>query len=298
MISFRCKHCGGEMSVSRIGALKCPYCGSKNFFSDSQLKEYKSFRQRMLEYLSAAADEEVAAQNMEWLWNYVETASFRDMDGMDITIEYIYKSMEDGIWMYCARRNVIYIYPADKKNLAQTTINSFSKITYPQADMKGLQRCFPVLAGKYELEDGSIMLVYSKNENMYPAGMFGSLPAAHVEWIISRLENIACVLAFSDMVHNGITTESVFINPVTHEAALFGGWYGARRTYQGTDIDLKDLRKTAIELLGEDYDNAPKPVKRFLESTPASSAYDDFDMWDKVIENELGGRHFAKFYQT
>lgn len=295
MISFKCKNCGGEMAVSRIGDLACPYCASRNFFSDRELQEYRTFRMRMLEYLRALAEEGESSRGLERLWDDAETCVFRAKDGTDITIQYIYKSMEDGIWMYSARKNVIYIYPKDKTRMADRTIETFQSIAYPQADMRGLDRCFPTLAGRYELEDESIMLVYSKDENMYPLAMFGSLPAKHVEWIISRLENIACVLAFNETEHGAMTTESVFINPLTHEAALLGGWYHCK-TAVGTSVkDLQDIRKVAEKMLGENYGDAPKPLISFIKKKPAKSAYDDFAMWDRVIEEELGGRHFTKF---
>lgn len=283
------------MAVSRIGDLACPYCGSKNFFSDRELEEYKTFRLRMLEYLSAVGDEEKLAENTDRLWKDTETIVFTDKDGMDITIQYIYKSVENGVCMYSARKNVIYIYPADKKKQADEAVSSFSKLTFPQADMKGLDRCFPVMAGRFELKDGSIMIVYSKSENVYPVALFGSLTAKHVEWIISRLENIACVLKYNDMIHGGITPDSVFINPKTHEAALFGGWHGSRKLIGVSDEDLKDIRLTATKLLGPEYGDAPQPLINFLKKAPANNAYDDFAMWDRVIEEELGGRHFTKF---
>ena len=295
MLIFRCKNCNAEMSVSRIGDLKCPYCGSHKFFSDKELSEYKEFRMRMLEYLSASANEESSSVNLERLWNNAETAEFLDSEKNPICIQYIYKSVNHGITMYAAIRNVIFIYPKDKRNYADMAIKAFSKVTFPQADMKGLGRCFPVFAGKYELEDESIMLVYSKDENMYPVGMFGALPAKHVEWIISRMENIACVLAFNDMIHGGINIDAVFINPITHEAALYGNWHLMKPYIRGISVDLQDIRTMAQKLLGEEYGDAPQPLIRFIEGQPADSAYADFAKWDKVIENELGGRHFTKF---
>ena len=295
MVNFKCANCAGEMAVSRIGDLKCPYCGSRQFFNDHELQEYKMFRKRILEYLSAAADDESAEGYLECLWSDYETEVLTDKNGTDITIQYIYKSIEEGISMYAARRNVIYIFPKDKSQMADMAVRQLSEVTFPQADMKGLRRSFPDFAGKYELADERVMLVYSKDENLHPVAMFGTLPAKHVEWIISRLENIACVLAFCDKCHGGITREAVYINTKTHEAALYGNWHKAGEQINGAKQDIKDIRMVATALLGEKYGDAPHPLIEFLESKPRENAYEDFEMWDKVIEEELGGRHFTKF---
>lgn len=295
MFSFKCRNCGGEMTVSRMGDLACPYCGSRNFFSDRELQEYKAFRLQMLEYLCAIAEDSEDTQSREKLWGHAETAEFTEKDGTDITVQYLYVGNEDGIRMYSARNNVIYIYPSSRTHLADAATASLSGMSFPQADMKGLERCFPTLVGRYELKDGSIMMVYAKAEDLYPLAVFGNLSAKHVEWIISRLENIACVLQYNDMSHGGISPESVFINPKTHEAALLGGWHKANLHGYASEKDLQDIRITAERLLGEGYGDAPEPLIRFLQGKPAKDAYDDFAKWDEVIERELGGRHFTKF---
>lgn len=295
MISFQCTSCGGDMSVDRIGELVCPYCGTKNFFSDKQLQEYKEFRLRMLEYLSAVAEDRKTSEGKEFIWSQAESATFQEVDGTDITIQYLYKGTEDGVDMYCAHSNVIYIYPKNAVNQAEEAINAFSKLSFPQADMRGLGRCFPSLVGRYDLMDGRQMLVYSKEEDFYPLALFGELIAEHVEWIISRLENIACVLLYNLMIHGGISIKSVFINPRTHEAALLGGWQKACIGTGTSEQDLKAIRRVAKEMLGEGCKTAPEALIRFIESKPARTAYEDFAIWDKVIEIELGGRHFTRF---
>ncbi len=295
MLSFQCNNCGGEMAVSRIGELACPYCGTHNFFSDSQLEQYKEFRLRMLEYLRGLADDEQTKASEERLWMNCEKVTFVDKDGTDITIEYVYKCIKDDVHIYAARKNVILVYPPNKVGDAKDAMDSFLKIEYPQADMRELNKCFPSLAGRFELMNGSYMVVLSKAESMYPVEMFGALTAKHVEWIISRLENIACVMEYNEMVHGGISPEHVFINPKTHEAALLGGWHQARDKRREDKTDLLDIRKTAKKLLGRDYGDAPKPLIKFIEGKPAQDAYDDFAKWDSVIENELGGRHFTEF---
>ena len=304
MLSFQCNNCGGEMAISRIGELTCPYCGTHNFFNDSQLTQYKEFRKRMLEYLSALAQNEETKASEDRLWTNSEKEIFVTSDGTDITIEYIYKGFEDGVHIYATRKNVILIYPKGRSEEGERAITMFSGLAYPQADVRDLARSFPSLVGRFLLDDGRLMIVCSKSESMYPVEMFGALPARHVEWIISRLENIACVMEYNEIVHGGITPANIFINPKTHEAALYGGWHKVKKNMDfragllklnHVTTDLQDIRQTAKQLLGKDYEDAPKPLINFINGRPAKDAYDDFGLWDSVIENELGGRHFSEF---
>lgn len=295
MLGFVCEACGGDMKVHHTGELNCPYCGAKNFFTDKQLADYKEFRLRMLEYLSAVAEDRKTPEGKAFVWNQAESIVLQDAEGTDITIQYIYHAKENGVDMYCANSNVIYVYSQGKTREADKAIKNFTGLTFPQADMRGLGRCFPKLAGDYKLKDGRRMLVYNKEEDFYPLALFGDLIPEHVEWIISRLENIACVLLYNEMRHGSISKNNVFINPRTHEAALYGGWEGAHTGVASSEADLRAVRLVAGEMLGEGYKNAPKPLIRFIESSPAPTAYEDFAAWDTVIETQLGGRHFTKF---
>ncbi len=294
-MDFKCKSCGGELNLSQDGVLVCPYCGSKQYMTDSQLREHQAFRQQLLAYMSASSSEREAARSAVDLWTHSDTAMYRDSEGSDIRIEYLYDCEIDGIRMYTARKNVICVYPADKKHLALAASRNVAKLTCPSADVKDMLQYFPILVGEYDLEDGGLMVVYAKSEGMYPVAMFRPVPAVHVMWIISRLENLACILAFSDLAHHGINGDTVFINPRTHEAALLGGWHQGETARNGSQKDLSDIRATAERLLGGDKADAPKPLLRFLRSSPRDLAYDDFAAWDAVIENELGGRKFREY---
>ena len=295
MLSFTCTNCSAEMSISRIGMLACPYCNAKKFFTDSELNQYRIFRKRMLEFISASAQSEEGVMHAERLWADAENTQFTDMNGDDIRIEYIYRCVEDGITVYTARRNILYHISEEKRDCAELMLRNIARLTYPQADMKGLAQCFPKFAGRFVLQDGSLLLVFEKRENFYPAAMFGELSAKHVEWIISRMENIACVLTYSELEHGGINPDAVFINPWTHEAALFGSWHRVRTTQTAETPDLKGIRDTAKSLLGEGIQTAPAPLLEFIEGKPGKDAYEDFAIWDEVIEKKLGGRHFTKF---
>lgn len=160
--------------------------------------------------------------------------------------------------------------------------------------MNKLPETIPQFRGQYKLADGRYLLVLNRGEDYYSLGMFGNLPYEHTAWVISRLENIACLLEYNEVVHGGLAIDAVFINPKTHQAALYGNWWLAgKMTDANKTKDLKGLREVAQKLL-KPYNNIPAMLKDFLKNSPAADAFSDFKLWDEVIEKGLGGRHFHK----
>ena len=296
MLNFKCPNCDGEMSVNSSGDLLCSYCDSKFNFTDKDLSEYKVFRRNMLYYLSAVANRTAAGEDAERLWQKAAEKVLASADGREITINYIYMSEQDGVQCYTARNNVLFIFPPTKTALADKFIAGTKLVSYPSADVRDLAQYFPVITGSFTLKDGSVMLSVSKPEEVFPLGAFGSLPPVHAAWIVSRLENLCCVLEYSGMTHGGITLNSLFINARTHELYLLGGWYNAQKTSSRTD--LTDLRKTVKHLMGRELGKAPVQFREFLDKKHLPDAYTDFADWDNVIETGFGGRRFEKLDLT
>ncbi|MCQ2516689.1 MAG: TFIIB-type zinc ribbon-containing protein [Saccharofermentans sp.] len=295
MLTFKCDNCGGEMTIHSSGNLVCPYCGSIQTFSDKELADYREFRKNILQYLVAVADDKETDTSTESFWSFAETKNFTIKDGTPLGVRYIYEAKDDDISMYCARENVIYHYPEAKRFWAKEALNKVTSITFPQAGDKDLSRCLPTFQGIYELEDNSIILVFRKSEDMYPLSMFGNLPYVHAAWIVSRIENICCLLKYNDVCHSGFTPDSIFINPRTHEAALMGNWHKANTLTLTNQVkDLKDMRSITTKVIGPMFNSIPDMFKSFLNDAPKADAYSDFEYWDYVIERGLGGRHFHK----
>ncbi|MBO4749494.1 MAG: hypothetical protein J5546_04195 [Lachnospiraceae bacterium] len=299
MISLKCKNCGGEMSVDGSGNLYCEYCGTKSAFRDDELLAYKNFRLQVLNYLRGLHDQKADGNSHEeLLWANAETAFFQTKDGNDVTIRYLYSFEEKDATVYLARNSVLYVYPAKKRDMAAAQLAGLERLSYPPADVKNLQECFPKFLGRYELEDGGVLLSFERPDNLFPLSMFGSLAPEHAAWITSRMENICCVLEYGKIMHGGINANAVFINPFTHHAVLFGDWKTARvgfvRDSDGVRDNLRDLRKLALRIMGTHASEAPKEFLAFLQSDPARDAFQDFERWDKVIEEGFGGRRFAK----
>lgn len=300
MIVYKCPNCGGEMSIDSSGALFCEFCGSKLNFSDKDLEGYKAFRSQMLNYLKNIHNISETDPSVDMIWSMAEKESFETKEGTPITINYI-NSAEDGhATMYVTRSAVLYLFPRAYAKEAELMQNGLSMLKFPEADIKGLGRCFPTLTGRFELKNGDILLSFAREATVFPLSIYGALPAHHVAWIISRMENIACVLEYSHLYHHDISINSIFINPVTHEAVLYGGWWNAGIKNSSllsaltVNKDLVDIRKTAKTILGYNGGTVPRELEVFLDERPSRDAFDDFAVWDEVIEKGFGGRHFHK----
>ncbi|MBR4813594.1 MAG: hypothetical protein IKZ69_06770 [Lachnospiraceae bacterium] len=311
MLSVKCRSCGGEMSVDSSGGLYCGYCGAKYEFSDRDLTGYRAFRSKMLEYLRAIHDQNTTGSGHEdSLWNNAETVSFKAGDGSNITVRYLYDHEDEGVTSYLTRKAALFVFPKGKRDEADRVLRNIAKVQFPPADVKGLADAFPKLSGRYELADGGVLLAFERQDNLFPLAMFGSLRPEHVAWVISRMENICCVLQYSSLVHGGISEESLWINPTSHHAVLMGHWWdvrsmqgaadglrGAVQSLFGADSakkDLKDLRKTADRVLGMKRADAPQALTEFLADSPEADAFADFEVWDQVIEKGFGGRRFSR----
>ena len=295
MISYKCKFCGGEMIISPSGDCKCGYCGSKSNFSDAQLREYREFRRNMLLYLSAVTERRNSIEDEEPLWANAGCETFVTEDGRPIQVKYLFRAEEEAVEMFFTQGAVLYVFPKEFGYLSDQMLQNINLVQYPSADMKDLPRLIPTLSMKLKLSDGGVLMAFQREPAFYPLGSFGSLPYEHVAWIFSRLENLCCLLEYSGLRQNGITLDAVYINPITHEAALYGGWWNTRQADHVGTTDLVSIRQLCLRLLGENRDSSPKPFLDFLKSAPGEDAYRDFERWDEVIEKELGGRRFAKF---
>lgn len=295
MISLKCKNCAGEMSVDLKGELVCPYCGSRNHFSDVEFAEYKNFRLNLLYYLRASADAAADAADDTFLWSHHDNVNFTAANGVNVSIDYLFCYEEDYVKTYVARDSVIFIFDDRDKHKIDDMISGIGMLDYPSADLKNLDKYFPKMKSRIELKDNKTLVAFSKPENVYPLYAFGNLKPEHAAWVVSRLENFACVFEFSGIVHNGLSINSVFINPRTHEAYLYGGWWKARRKRSlSKQNDLNELRKIASKLMGQYIADAPKEFKEFISGRPAEDAYADFGKWDEVIEKGFGGHKFIK----
>lgn len=311
MKNLTCKNCGGPMLPDASGlTAACRYCGTKYALNHEDTDYYLSFYKRMNGCFADSADDAARRRRADELWEDADTQTFACADGSEIEINHMYSYAVRGAEVYVARKNVLYRFLSDGEALAERTRRAVAALQYPGADMRGLAQFFPKISGGFPLADGSFLLALTKDPDEYPLCLFGRLSGRHAAWVISRLENLCCVLEYSGLVHPAVDAANIYVNPYMHTASLYGGWWLAAKhnavsSETGAPLKLRQnltgLRDTAAGLLG--YEKAgrvpatgeiPKPLADFINSMPKATAYDDFAYWDEMLIKSYGERKFIK----
>lgn len=277
MAILKCKMCGGTLDYDPVeDQAVCPYCGSKSTIYNRDRKLYEQFRNQF----AALLDRKPVPQMEEGFFVESSREELVREDGETIEIDYLAKRRADMCTMYVAKHNIIYLFDKEYEAYARRYKEMIGRITYPSKEMeRELSGYVPKLVTECRLSDGSWFLAIEKKEGVYPLGMLGTFTDRHVAWMISRLENLCCLLAYNQMVLNGFGLENLFVDPANHQIYLYGGWWfagfiGGRRAgvSQGVpcfgkakehlaaghrqnernsvSTDLYSIRQAAIGLLG------------------------------------------------
>ena len=291
LLNIRCDNCGAEYRISSRGEMVCRFCGSMVYLSDKDFKAYKNTRDEMLHNDRSINDETADEGDILHMWNNSSRVNFTTDRGVNITMDSFYSVILDDKEVYIGSNKVLIVFAS----ISEVTRfnNSLSQIMYPSADIKDLSRFLPNVTFKATLEDGRGIIVVSKSENIYPLFLFENLKATTVAWMISRFENLGCLLEFNDMDFDAISIEDIYINPKTHELFILDGWENVSRTPRRNY--LKDIRLIAKDIM--DVSTANDMCMQFLNGEPAATAYDDFGNWDDVIMKGFGGHNFHQFNQ-
>lgn len=289
LLNVRCDNCGAEYRISSRGEMVCRFCGSNVYLSDKDFKAYKNTRDNMLMSDRFTNDEAADTGDVLRLWNNGSTANFTTNRGVNISFDCYYSVILDDKEVYIGADKIAVIF-ANNFSLTNFTVN-LSQIEYPSADIKDLSRFLPAIVYKADLEDGRALIIISKTDNIYPLFLFENLKATTVAWIISRLENLGCLLEFNNMDFRALRVEDLYINPKTHELFILDGWDGVEKTSRRNY--LKDMRLIAKDIM--DTSTAPELCMKFLDGEPKETAYDDFSAWDEVIMKGFNGHNFHQF---
>lgn len=225
MAILKCKMCGGTLDYDPVHDLAvCPYCGSKSTIFDHDRKLFEQFQNQFAALLNQKPD----AAPEEGFWVESNREELIREDGEIIEISYLTKRRADMCTMYVAKRNVIYVFDGAHADYAARYRETTSQLTYPSPEMaRELANYVPKPVTECKLSDGRIFLAIEKKEGVYPLKMLGTLLDRHVAWVVSRLENLCCLLDYNGMVLNAFTADNLFADPANHQIYLYGGWWFA-----------------------------------------------------------------------
>lgn len=290
LFNIRCDNCGAEYRINSRGEMNCPFCGSKIYLNDKDFEEYLNTREEML--IKDKNDNDFANDmgDVRHKWNN-ELQIFLDAEnGKPVNLKYYYRFDRQDKIVFVGRNKVSILYtnPDDCVH----AIENFKNLEYPSSDIEKLSKGFPTILATVNLKDNKRLLVLDKAENIYPLAIFNKLDPKNVAWMISRMENTGCILQFNSLDFKNLTVYDIYINPKTHHVFFLDGWENVVPSSTTTNY-LKALRQIAKDqmILGR----APQKCIDFLEGAPATTAYDDFKLWDDVIMNGFNGHNFHPF---
>lgn len=296
MALLKCKMCGGSLSIDRAKNMAvCDYCGTSSVLYERDLQLYQQFEQIFASLLNQTRE---STEAEEGFWLEAQEEEVVKEDGTVISIRYLFKQKTDVATMYVARKNVIYIFEEQCEKFASHYVQTVNSIVYPTPEMEEeLKKYIPNIVMQCRLRDGGVLLAIEKPAGVYPLSSIGILVDRHVAWVISRLENLCCLLSYNKIVLQGIKLKNLFVDPATHQIYLYGGWWYAKKD-TGTK-DLEDLRLAAVGLLGypdlrslEKDTVLPEAFRKFLMDKSKKDAFDDFQEWDAVLMKSYGERRF------
>ena len=291
LMNVRCDNCGAEYRLSSRGELNCRYCGSKIYLTDEDFKDYLKTRDEMLR--KDKFNNDIINTDGDVLGFYRMSNKYNfDFGDRVVTrdITAIYNNSDKDILV--GLNTVAFIFKSF--DAYSRYLDNLKNIEYPSADIKKLSKYLPQILTDGKLVDGTYTIILNKDENVYSLEMFSDgLKSTTTAWIISRLENLGCLLEFNEYDMTNVCLEDIFINPKTHELYLLGGW-NSRITIKSSDrYYLKSIREIAKSIPTTDV--APQGYINFLNNNPAPTAFEDFNRWEHVINDTFGGHKFQKF---
>lgn len=263
------------------------------------------------------------------IWNPPGVLILSGTDGKTRTIKYFAKHkfelgesyLGDSLWTFVIGRT--------HEKLVYSGLKCIGTIRYPNEEFrKGLEDYLPKVEHYFETKDFFVIILRKKPNEIVLSDLIkhlgGKLDPKHAAWVVSRLFNLASFLQISQMTVNGITPDTVLIDPRRHTASLLGGWWYASQFGKGVStlppdvfklasrkflatkqadpvLDLDSIRNIGRVCLGDSSGNSfrtnkdiPAPMSSFLQLPSSSGAIEEYERWGKVLKESFGPRKFVE----
>lgn len=218
---------------------------------------------------------------------------------------------------YIAAKYVLYVLEPKFKDLATNAVTRIRALRYKTAPMEAEhKRYMPEIAKAFTTTgDNPVVLMHKNPTQLCLADvqeyLGGTVPQAHVCWILSSLYNLNCYLKWAGITHNDISPANYFIDAAAHNGRLIGGWWYAgleghkppavpHRTHRSAKdfttkaVDGSLIRLTGQELMGIGMMKAPAPFQRWLRGLGNKDSFIEYRNWSECLTASFGPRRYAE----
>lgn len=310
MQTVRCPSCGAALEPEHnLLTAQCKFCGITVTLSPNDLGVDMTTSGLLAEMFRGEAagvflKRKMEELNMDEYWkHHAQTITFVAEDGSVVEISYIHHAVSGNTSIFMGRTNVFLLF-SDSGDAARY-VDMVSTMQYPPDDKYSMKQFLPEVTHQFVLQDRKVLVVIHRGRHEYPLVSFQKLPDVHAAWVISRLENLCCLLEFNHLSLSDIDIRDIYINPETHQACLYGGLWRASRTPKiplhgnSYEAELLVVRRIAAEAMGysaieEIRGTIPDDFYTFLSEKPKEDAFADFSWWDVSLTLAYGKRVFRK----
>jgi hypothetical protein len=313
---------------------------------DNVAIEYKQLAKRF--FPGQPAGDEIVFQHINILrdaakkkiksgeWHIPGVLEITGKDDKVYRIKYL-KDFDFGLGRaYIANNFVAYLFEPNNDDLIKNAIKIISNFPFPISPIKSEREVRsefePRLTKiKYNIDTtkGHLLVLDKPADSIRLLDLLeyagGSLEPKHVAWILSELYNFCNYLEKTNLTHNDLSLDTIYVIPQMHSAHIIGGWwysstinvrmqkkqsgrtvaYAPRSvlTSKLSDIktDLELVKLTGRELLGDESGSklitsttVPKALVDWIRVATTGKAITDYKLWQDVLTQSFGPRRFTE----
>lgn len=267
----------------------------------------------------------------EDMWLGPNQKIFYGRDKKTFKINFLLKEKSDAGTIFTGKEFLFIHFEKNEVEWGEKAWKNIKSISSIHLNEKMKQQFTPILpVPKFHipLEDGGLLLVLNKPNDMVPLSWVFSMSKIleikiepkHLAWIVSGLMDFSCWCEACGLHFNSPETRNFQISLDRHIIAPWGGWHfavkkdekvtaltgfgveaarivsGGGPTISTPSILNEGVRIMLRSIIKEHAIDLPKPWLEWMNKTPVGvKAWEDFAQWEKARELSFGKRSFQVF---
>lgn len=226
---------------------------------------------------------------------------------------------------YSGDGQIIWAFDQGKEKWADRFFQRAVRFPFLDSRMKGLYRNrIPDIEKAMTTGDGRQAVILKKDPGEYPMDLFlacygRTLGGRDIAWMISRAVDLCCFLYVCGLTHNGISAETLYIDPEHHTLHLYGGWQymvglqekmtgttrdiyqlipsNARTTGMATPVTDMECVRDLFQTIAKDIQTkaVPKDILEWINAGSKENPILEYERWNRALDKAYGKRKFQVF---